>query len=128
MQLRVTILNLGNLAAQAFGGLIAAGILGDMEGKGGVRAWKWLFIIEGAITVFFALVAVFILPDYPRTTKWLSERERFIAEKRLLLDVGLVEEKQDESAFVGLKLAVTDSKVWLLGLTYHCTIMGLSVS
>lgn len=45
MQLRVTIINAGNLAAQAFGGLIAAGILGDMDGKGGIRAWRWLFIV-----------------------------------------------------------------------------------
>lgn len=27
-----------------------------MEGKGGVRAWRWLFYIEGALTMFFALV------------------------------------------------------------------------
>lgn len=49
MQLRVTILNAGNLAAQAFGGLIAAGILDGMEGKAGIRAWRWLFIIEVSI-------------------------------------------------------------------------------
>lgn len=46
MQLRVTLINAGNLAAQAFGGLIAAGILGDMEGAAGVRAWRWLFIVS----------------------------------------------------------------------------------
>lgn len=50
MQLRVTIINAGNLAAQAFGGLIAAGILGDMDGKGGIRAWRWLFIVTHAYT------------------------------------------------------------------------------
>ncbi|KAL4933995.1 uncharacterized protein BDV17DRAFT_72169 [Aspergillus undulatus] len=38
VQLRVTLLNVGNLAAQAFGGLIAAGILGRMEGTAGIRA------------------------------------------------------------------------------------------
>lgn len=46
MQLRVTLINVGNLAAQAFGGLIAAGILGDMEGVAGLRAWRWLFIVR----------------------------------------------------------------------------------
>ncbi|KAJ4999120.1 hypothetical protein K4K48_004533 [Colletotrichum sp. SAR 10_66] len=68
MQLRVTILNSGNLAAQGFGGLIAAGILADMEGAAGIRAWRWLFIVEGAVTVALAGVALFILPDYPKTT------------------------------------------------------------
>lgn len=128
MQLRVTVLNLGNLAAQGFGGLIAAGILANMEGAGGIRAWKWLFVIEGAVTVAFGIVGAFILPDYPDTTAWLSARERYIAERRLALDVGIVEEKEDSGALSGLRMAVTDPKVWLLGLAYHCTIMGLSVS
>lgn len=51
MQLRVTLLNVRNLVAQAFGSLIAAGILGGMEGVVGLRAWRWLFILEGVITV-----------------------------------------------------------------------------
>ncbi|KFA69896.1 hypothetical protein S40285_07922 [Stachybotrys chlorohalonatus IBT 40285] len=126
MQLRVTILNLGNLAAQGFGGLIAAGILANMEDAGGIRAWRWLFIIEGAITVAFGIVALFILPGYPSSTSWLSTHEREIAEGRLSLDIGGADQGQDESAWQGLKMALTDPKVWLLGLTYHATIMGLS--
>ncbi|KAH7311438.1 major facilitator superfamily transporter [Stachybotrys elegans] len=126
MQLRVTLLNLGNLAAQGFGGLIAAGILSNMENSAGIRAWRWLFIIEGAITVFFGIVALFILPDYPKSTSWISERERDIAQRRLALDLGETEETEDIGAFQGLKMALTDPKVWLLGLTYHATIMGLS--
>jgi MFS family permease len=131
MQLRVTLLNAGNLAAQAFGGLIAAGILGDMEGKAGLRAWRWLFIIEGAITIFVAVIAVFILPDYPSTTVWLTKKEKYIAQKRLDIDVGIADQDATDSvgdAFHGLKQAVMDPKVWLLGISYHCTIMGLSVS
>lgn len=127
MQLRVTLLNGGNLLAQAFGGLIAAGILANMEGKGGLRAWRWLFVIEGALTVFFAAVALFVLPEYPAGTSWLSKEEKDIAAKRLALDAGVAEATEPESALHGLKLAVTDPKVWLLGITYHATIMGLSV-
>lgn len=41
----MTIINAGNLAAQAFGGLIAAGILGAMDGDEGIAAWRWLFIV-----------------------------------------------------------------------------------
>ncbi|KAL1872319.1 hypothetical protein VTK73DRAFT_1550 [Phialemonium thermophilum] len=129
MQLRVTLLNAGNLAAQAFGGLIAAGILGNMQGARGLAAWRWLFIIEGAITVAAAVLTVFILPDYPGTTSWLSAEERDIAIRRLELDAGEDPAMLEGlSAVQGLRLAVTDSKVWLLGLTYFSTIMGLSFS
>ncbi|CZR65616.1 related to nicotinamide mononucleotide permease [Phialocephala subalpina] len=129
MQLRVTLLNAGNLLAQAFGGLIAAGVLGNMEGKLGIRAWRWLFIIEGVVTVVIGIIAFPILPDYPTTTKWLSEKEVLIAEQRLVNDAGLADsEDVDEGIFYGLKLALTDPKVWLLALAYHTTIMGLSFS
>ncbi|KAF5497893.1 MFS transporter prlL [Colletotrichum siamense] len=129
MQLRVTILNSGNLAAQGFGGLIAAGILADMEGAAGLRAWRWLFIVEGAVTVALAGVALFILPDYPKTTSWLTEEERRVAQDRLALDEGLAggsAEDEDVTAMQGLIMACKDVKVWLLGLAYHATIMGLS--
>ncbi|TVY35026.1 MFS transporter, partial [Lachnellula occidentalis] len=129
MQLRVTLINAGNLLAQAFGGLIAAGVLSNMEGKAGIRAWRWLFILEGVITIFFGLLAIPILPDYPTSTKWLSEREIMIAEKRLVDDTGIADEDdENDGAFHGLKLAVMDPKVWLLALAYHTTIMGLSFS
>ncbi|KAF2166180.1 hypothetical protein M409DRAFT_23369 [Zasmidium cellare ATCC 36951] len=128
MQLRVTLINAGNLAAQAFGGLIAAGILGDMEGAAGIRAWRWLFIIEGVLTIVIAGLAYPILPDYPTTTKWLSQEESRIAQARLVKDVGVADDDEPMSAFHGFKLAVKDPKVWFLAATYFLTIMGLSFS
>lgn len=51
----------------AFAGLIAAGVQRGLAGAKGLESWRWLFIIEGSITVFAGLVAAFILPDYPAT-------------------------------------------------------------
>ncbi|EFW99834.1 major facilitator superfamily transporter [Grosmannia clavigera kw1407] len=130
MQLRVTVLNAGNLAAQAFGGLIATGILTDMDGDRGLRAWRWLFLNKrGSLTVALAAMAVFVLPDYPNSTRWLSAEEKHMASGRLALDSGLTLDgnmDDDVTGFQGLLLAVKDPKVWLLGITYHATIMGLS--
>jgi len=42
-----------------FGGLLAAGVLGNLEGAHGVAGWRWLFIVEGIITVGVALVATY---------------------------------------------------------------------
>lgn len=144
MQLRVALINAGNLAAQAFGGLIAAGILADMEGVGGIRAWRWLFIvssdsraelnaltafkIEGVITVVNAGIAYPILPDYPSSTRWLSSHQQEIATTRLAIDSGVLEQDEQVSAMQGFKLAITDPKVWFLAATYFLTIMGLSFS
>lgn len=37
----------GAQLANAFGGLVAAGVLGHLDGAQGIAAWRWLFIIEG---------------------------------------------------------------------------------
>jgi hypothetical protein len=53
------------------------------------------------------------------STKWLSERELHVAQGRLVKDVGLLDnpdeaERSGSGAIHGLKLAVTDPKVWAL--------------
>ncbi|CAI9626497.1 unnamed protein product [Alternaria burnsii] len=67
----------------AFGGLLAGAITGGMEGTAGLRGWRWLFIVEGAATIVWAMVAYFILLDFPANTKRLTDRERAIAIARL---------------------------------------------
>ena len=88
LALRTAMLYSGSLISGAFSGLIAAGITGNMDGLKGLRAWRWLFIIEGVATVVIAFTAFFILPDFPRTTTWLSEEERQLAVWRLEEDIG----------------------------------------
>lgn len=51
LALRTAFLYTGSLLSGAFGGLIAAGITNGMDGVKGLSAWRWLFIIEGCITV-----------------------------------------------------------------------------
>ena len=74
---RNSILYAGLLISSAFSGLIAAGIL-KMDGLGGVQGWRYLFIIEGGITVLTVPFAYFILPDNPSNTKFLSQEEKDI--------------------------------------------------
>jgi hypothetical protein len=87
-----------------------------MDGLRHLRAWRWLFIIEGAITVVIAFTALFILPDFPRTTTWLTEEERALAVWRLEEDVGEDDwlDSQHQSFVVGLKLAFSDVKTYVL--------------
>lgn len=74
-----------------------------------------------------AICAFFIIPDLPRTTRWLSEQEKEIAAWRLEEDIGEDDwvDSKHQSAFHGAKLAFTDSKVWLLlGTIYGSTSSG----
>lgn len=50
------------------GTLIARGIL-TLDGTSGIAGWKWLFIIEGVLTVGLAIVFGILLPNLPQS-KW----------------------------------------------------------
>lgn len=112
---RNSILYSGSLISSAWSGLIAAGILDNMDYARGIRGWRWLFIIEGAITVFSVPFAYFILPDMPHNTKWLSQEEKDITMWKLRREVGQDDSDQEnhESYWGAFVLACSDFKVWL---------------
>ncbi|PAV20854.1 MFS general substrate transporter [Pyrrhoderma noxium] len=134
----------------AFGTLMASGILDGMEGKLGRAAWRWLFFIEGSLTVTVALLAIVVLPDFPTTTRWLSPQERSLALKRMEEDGGINIGDQDETNtptsdldkgndnskalnksfferhFLGLWLAVSDWKVWWFSIALTSEVTALS--
>src|ERR1700733_12518721 len=74
-----------------------------------------LFYIEGTVTMFVAVIATFVLPDFPATTSWLTPLERRLAEVRVAEDVG-ESDSDNTGALRGLYLALTDWKVWWLSV------------
>lgn len=117
LALRTSILYTGAHLSGAFAGLIAAGVQRGLDGAKGLESWRWLCIIEGVITVFAGMVAVFILPDWPGTTRWLSDREKALASARLERDVGVPDE-ETMSMTQSILAAVKDYKMWLMALIY----------
>ena len=108
--------------AGAFGGLIASGI-GHIDGVGGYRAWRWIFILEGLMTVVIAVVSFFTVSDFPELAKWLSDDERKLVVQRLAADQGAsgIEEKIQ---FKELVLVFRDWKIFLSAPFYF----GVSMS
>ncbi|KAJ4991056.1 major facilitator superfamily transporter [Stagonosporopsis vannaccii] len=116
LALRTALLYSGLVLAQAFSGLIAAGVLSGMVGVAGLKGWQWLFILEGALSAFFALTAFFILPNYPHTKSggqmWImTEDMRKIAVARIQAD--RVEAHSESTVWQGLRLALTDVKTYI---------------
>lgn len=127
--LRTAILYCGSIISVAFGSLLASGILDGMDGKLGRAAWRWLFYIEGALTIFVAFCAIFILPDFPATEKrgWLSEQERRLAMRRMEEDAGVGDEDETEvTAWQGFVLAMKDWRVWCMALALTSQVVCLS--
>ncbi|KAF5679516.1 hypothetical protein FCIRC_6129 [Fusarium circinatum] len=68
--------------AGAFSGLLAFGIA-KMDGVGGLEGWRWIFILEGIVTVLVAIFAFWALYDFPETASFLTEEERAFVVFRL---------------------------------------------
>ncbi|KAH8175177.1 major facilitator superfamily protein [Sarocladium implicatum] len=70
----------------AFGGLLAGGITSGLHDAHGISGWRWLFIVEGVATVGVGIIACFVLLDYPHNSKHLSQKERELAQIRIMAD------------------------------------------
>ncbi|CZR60613.1 related to MFS transporter [Phialocephala subalpina] len=62
------------------GGIIAFG-MGHVNA--GVPGWKWIFIMNGLLTVFWGILVTLLLPASPMQAKFLTENERVLAVHRI---------------------------------------------
>ncbi|OBT71033.1 hypothetical protein VF21_09935 [Pseudogymnoascus sp. 05NY08] len=121
---RFSIFYCASLVSGAVGGLIAGLILDHMQNRGSLPAWKWLFLIEGVITIGCAIIAMFILPDFPATTKWLTDEEREYAIRRLEEDNNS-SQAESISHLQSFLRAARDWRTWLFVLAQSlCTCAG----
>jgi len=119
LTVRNAILFCGNLISNAFSALIGAGVLSNMEGVLGHAAWRWLFWIEGAITMAIAISAAFILPDLPTNSRGFSQEELLMAQYRMTEDVGEADtDSAEQGVFDGLIMVLKDIKVYVMMLTF----------
>ncbi|KAL4812133.1 major facilitator superfamily domain-containing protein [Aspergillus spinulosporus] len=119
MGVRSAFLFSGSQLGSAFSGLIGAGITSGLDGARGLESWRWIFIIEGSVTVFIAIFAIFILPNYPSNTSWLSPEEPAVAEWRLISDAGQVDEDNEDWSY-GFKMAFKDWRLYVFALIFLC--------
>ncbi|CAG8962346.1 hypothetical protein HYFRA_00005402 [Hymenoscyphus fraxineus] len=103
----------------AFGGLLAGGITGGMHNAHGIDGWRWLFIIEGVATVGVAIIAPFILLDFPASSKALTLEERQLATVRIL-SVGIESGASGPrlTHWQALKAAMCDIRTYLFMLLF----------
>lgn len=127
LTMRNAILFCGNLISNAFSALVAAGVLSNMQGTLGHAAWRWLFWIEGGVTMAVAISAAFILPDLPTNSRGFTEEELYVARLRMTEDVGEADvDSEEQGPFDGLKMALKDIKIYIMMLTFTAYVVGLS--
>jgi MFS family permease len=105
----------------AFGGLLAGSITSGLHNTHGIAGWRWLFLVEGAATMAAAIIAAFILPDFPATShRKFTESERALALRRLVADSQQVHNKGQAQLghWEAFKLSMKNWRTWLFVVGY----------
>jgi ACS family pantothenate transporter-like MFS transporter len=79
---------MSGVLGQMFSGYLQSALYSGMEGRGGMPAYRWLFIFDFIIAVPVAIYGLIFYPDTPETTTafYLSEWERKRAVERMEQD------------------------------------------
>lgn len=100
--------------------LLAFGLL-HLDGVHGLAGWRWLFLIEGLITLVVGLAAFFLMPASAVQTKtwfrpngWFTDRETAIVVNRVLRDDPSKGDMHNRMAITPRRLwhAVSDYDLW----------------
>ncbi|ODH28876.1 hypothetical protein ACO22_03865 [Paracoccidioides brasiliensis] len=121
-QKRFSIFWVAGLVAGAFGGLLAYA-LSHLQGRGGYSGWRWIFIIEGLISVILAVPAKLFLTGWPDKAKFLTEEEKALLHNRHSEDMGGFA-RMDQLGSTAWRRILTDWKIMVASLIY----IGITVS
>ncbi|KAK4242831.1 hypothetical protein C8A03DRAFT_28830 [Achaetomium macrosporum] len=116
----------------AFGGLLARG-LSAIGPRGGLEGWRWIFIIEGLITIVAGTIAYLLLPTSISSASYLSEEEKEFALLRLQGRTqstsserfNPVIEREERFKWSEVRRGVFNVQVWLTSTAYFAILSGL---
>jgi MFS family permease len=111
----------------AFGGLFAYGLL-QLDGRAGLAGWRWLFIVEGILSVGIAVLLWAFMPDNAASAKFLNADDKklmVLRQEKHARYMALNETFDKKEIWRTFK----DPKIWLSGLIQFLgDIMSLGTS
>ena len=106
----------------AFGGLIAYGIQ-TMGERCGLAAWRWLFIIEGIISIVLGGLAWVTLPSSAEEAWFLNPEEKNLMLARKRRDA--IYKGDDKFSWAYAKMALLDPFVYMAAFCLFCSSIPL---
>jgi MFS family permease len=100
------------------GGPLSGWILAHLDHVGGLKAWQWLFLVEGLPSVVIGVVVLLRLDDDVAGAGWLDAGEKAALHADLAAGDG-------GKAPLSLAKALRHPQVLLYSLVYFCLVMGL---
>ncbi|KAF2453172.1 retrograde regulation protein 2 [Lineolata rhizophorae] len=117
---RISYLFIASALSGAFGGLLAWAIL-YMDGTRGYPGWRWLYIIEGVITLIWAGMCLYLVPKNYQTAYFLNAEEKAIMRQRAE-HMEAYSGGQGHYTIQDIKRAAKDIKTWVHGIIQICVV------
>ncbi|WKT41320.1 Major facilitator superfamily [Fusarium oxysporum f. sp. vasinfectum] len=117
IKVRLAILLEVESIASMFSGYLQAGLYSSMNGRHGLAGWRWLFIMDGVISVPVAIWGLFGLPDHPHNTRafyWTKEHIKYGQERIAKFGV----KEQIKLNWAEIKRIYTGWKIWMFVIPY----------
>ncbi|KAF7436345.1 hypothetical protein PC9H_003178 [Pleurotus ostreatus] len=129
LPIRLAFFWVSNYLTEIVSAFLATGIL-RLRGTGGHAGWRYLFLIEGLITLSLGIASIFLMPAGPTQTKawfrpngWFTEREEYIMVNRILRDDPSKSDMHNREGLTPRMIfdALKDWRMWplyILGMTH----------
>lgn len=87
-----------------------------MDGVGGYEGWRWIFLLEGLLTVVMGVMCFFLLIDSPQlSTRWLDPDEiRFLGIQHFIKEGGQFKDEKKKTSVKDIKAVVLNWRMYLL--------------
>lgn len=121
MAVRNTAFYFGSTAIGGLSSILAWGI-SQMDGTAGKHGWRWIFIIEGLMTIGIGGLAFIFLHEFPDRAKFLTAEEKEIVRTRIERDRG----DATPDPLTGRKLIkyALEPKPWIFGIMFASTTLA----
>lgn len=124
VQKRMAIFFLTGSALSAFANILAYGII-QIAKYHPYKGWRWIYIIEGVITIIAGVASRFIIVDFPDSPRnvFLSDDEKNLILTRLAEDRG--PEEREQVTFKKVLHTAADWKPWAFSIMYSAGAVGV---
>ena len=109
------------VAAIPISGIIGAplsGFLMDLDGKGGLQGWQWVFVVEAIPAIVIGAIVPFYLTDRPAQARWLRPDQAEWLQSTL-------DKESSQKPHLSLGRALVHPSVLALSSVYFCMMVGL---
>ena len=95
-----------------------------MDGACGIAGWRWIYIIEGIITIVYGMICFYLVPSSFEKAHFLNEDDKVVMRYRAKV-THQYSGGSGEFTLKDIVVAAKDIKTWIHGWLQFCCITPL---